>query len=146
MVAGFEFARAITWERLEHEGKLSPILINGRCRDRLECSYEDYAAAQDALCRARSRFADIMASLDVLLTPVAVGGAPEGLLATVNPVFNIDWTALGVPALNVPVFHDRSGLPVGVQLIGAFRRDRHLLTAARAIAAHLDVPLVRPIG
>ncbi len=145
-VSGFEFARAITWERVERGGLLSPKLLDGRCRDGLACSYEDYAEAQDALCAARSRFAEIMGAFDVLLTPVAVGSAPEGLLATGDPVFNTAWTALGVPALSVPAFRDASGMPVGVQLVGAYRRDHRMLSAARTIAAELGASVVRPVG
>ncbi len=145
-VSGFEFARAITWERVEHGGLLSPRLVDGRCRDGLECSYEDYAAAQDALCAARARFEQMIASYDVLLTPVALAAAPEGLLATGEPLFNTAWTALGVPAVSVPAFRDRLGLPVGLQLVGGYRRDRDLLAATQAIARALDVETVRPVG
>ena len=145
-VSGFEFARAITWERVEHRGKLSPRLVDGRCQDGLEASHDDYAAAQEALAAARGSFAELMLGYDVLMTPVAAGAAPEGLLATGDPLFCTAWTALGMPALSMPAFRDGEGLPVGLQLVGGYRRDRHLLAAAGAIAAELDVGLVRPVG
>ncbi|MEM9358716.1 MAG: amidase, partial [Pseudomonadota bacterium] len=44
-VAGFEFARAITFERTEHAHLLSLKLVDGRCGDGLKLSYEDYATA-----------------------------------------------------------------------------------------------------
>lgn len=144
-VSGFEFARAITWERVEHRGKLSPRLVDGRCQDGLQCTYEHYVAAQEALLEARSQFEGLMTEFDVLLTPVAAGCAPEGLLATGDPLFNTAWTALGVPALSVPAFRDRTGLPVGLQIVAAYRRDHKMLAAAQAIAAEFDVAVVRPV-
>ena len=144
-VSGFEFARAITWERVEHPGKLSPMLVDGRCQDGLECTYEDYVAAQNALTEARGRFAELIAGFDVMLTPVAAGAAPEGLLATGDPLFNTAWTALGVPALSIPAFRDKTGMPIGLQVVSAYRDDARMLAAARAIAAEFGVAVVRPI-
>jgi amidase len=145
-IAGFEFARAISWERMERGPKLSPKLLHGRCADGLGTGYEDYAAAQAALVAARAAFADLIAGYDVLLTPVAPGPAPEGLAATGDPVFNTAWTALHVPAVSVPAFRDDTGMPIGLQLVGAFRRDARLLAVARAIARALGVERVDPVG
>ena len=145
-IAGFEFARAITWERTERGTKLTPGLLEGRCGDGLQTSYADYAAAQAALLSARATFADLIAGYDVLITPVAPGPAPDGLAATGDPVFNTAWTALHVPAVSVPAFSDDAGMPIGVQLVGAFRQDARLLAAAQCIAQVLGVERVDPVG
>lgn len=139
-VAGYEFARAITWERTQRAPLLSPKLVDGRCADGLGSTYEAYASAQAALTRQRAAFADLMQSYDVLLTPVAPGEAWSGLGATGTPVFNTAATALHVPALSVPAGSGPSGLPVGLQLVGRFREDRALLAAAGAVARSLDLP------
>jgi Asp-tRNA(Asn)/Glu-tRNA(Gln) amidotransferase A subunit family amidase len=102
-------------------------------------------AAQNALTEARARFAELIAGFDVLLTPVAASAAPEGLLATGDPLFNTAWTALGVPALSIPAFRDKTGMPVGLQVVAAYRDDARMLAAARAIAAEFDVAVVRPV-
>ncbi len=138
-IAGYEFARAISWERTERGGLLSPKLLLGRCEDGLQASYEEYAAAQAALAQLRTRFCPVMQEHDVLLSAVAPGEAWKGLAATGDPVFNTAWTALHLPALSAPVFTGPTGLPVGLQMIGGFRADSELLSAARAITQHLEV-------
>jgi len=145
-IAGFEFARAITWERTQRASVISPKLLEGRCGDGLRISYEDYAAAHEALLSARAAHADLIAGYDVLITPVAPGPAPEGLAATGDPVFNTAWTALHVPAVSIPAFQDAAGMPIGLQLVGAFRRDGRLLAAAQCIARELGVERVDPVG
>ena len=46
---------------------------------------------------------------------------------------------MGTPCVNVPGLDDTSGMPLGVQIVGRFGRDREALLAARfleeAIAA-----------
>jgi Asp-tRNA(Asn)/Glu-tRNA(Gln) amidotransferase A subunit family amidase len=144
-IAGYEFARAITWERTQRAPLLSPKLVDGRCADGMTTSYEDYTAAQQALVEARRAFGDWMQSFDVLLTPAAPGEAWEGLGATGDPVFNTAWTALHVPALSAPTFTGPTGLPVGLQLVGKFRQDAALLGAAEAVCAALDIGIVRGV-
>jgi Asp-tRNA(Asn)/Glu-tRNA(Gln) amidotransferase A subunit family amidase len=70
-----------------------------------------------------------MADFDVILTPSAPGAAPQGLGATGNPMFNRLWTLMGAPCVNVPGLRDNE-LPLGVQIIGRFGRDRLTLEAA----------------
>ena len=74
-VAGFEFARAITFERVERGHLLSRKLVDGRCADGLALRYDDYVAAQERLAVARHAIAELMASYDVLITPAAPGEA-----------------------------------------------------------------------
>lgn len=102
-------------------------------------SADAYDNARRAAKRARQRLADLFADHDALLTFSAPGAAPEGLATTGSPAFNRLWTLMGTPCVNVPGLSEASGLPVGVQLVGRFGRDRAaLLTAAfleRALAA-----------
>lgn len=144
-VAGFEFARAITFERVERGHLLSPKLVEGRCGDGLRTSYGDYAAAQEALAQARMSYAAMRQDYDLLLTPAAPGEAWSGLGATGDPVFNTAWTALHVPTVSMPAFTGPSGLPVGLQLVGHYRRDADLLRAVSAASQALDVGTVRPV-
>ncbi|MGB6622847.1 MAG: amidase, partial [Xanthobacteraceae bacterium] len=73
--------------------------------------------------------ADAMADFDVILTPSAPGAAPAGLGATGNPMFNRLWTLMGAPCVNVPGLSDNR-LPLGIQIVGRFGRDRLALEAA----------------
>lgn len=68
----------------------------------------------------------------VILTPAAAGPAPAGLSSTGDPAHNAPWTALGVPAISVPLPGD--GAPLGIQMAAAWGRDDALV----AVAAQLE--------
>ena len=80
---------------------------------------------------------EILGEVDVLLALSAPGAPPKGLDSTGDPTFNRLWTLMGTPCVNVPGLSD-NGLPLGVQIVGRFGRDRLALEAAlfveRAIA------------
>ena len=101
-------------------------------------SADEYDAARRTASRARRVFADTMAGHDVILTPSAPGAAPEGFATTGDPAFNRLWTLLGAPCINVPAFFDNA-LPLGIQIVGRFGRDKAALEAAlfveRAVAS-----------
>jgi Asp-tRNA(Asn)/Glu-tRNA(Gln) amidotransferase A subunit family amidase len=73
----------------------------------------------------------------VILTPAA-GPAPAGYATTGDPSANAPWTALGVPAISVPL--PVEGAPLGIQLTAAWGRDDALV----AVAAQLESLLARP--
>ena len=68
--------------------------------------------------------------MDVLLTPSAPGPAPRGLQATGDPKFNKLWTLTGNPCVNLPGLTTEKGLPLGIQMVGRFGRDKLLLSVA----------------
>ena len=136
-IAGFEFARAISFERVERGHLLSQKLLEGRCGDGLAATYDEYIHAQEAVDAARRAFRELMHNYDALITPAAPGEAWEGLAATGDPIFNLAWTTLHVPAISIPAFKGPSGLPVGLQVVGAYRKDAEMLAAAEAIAKGL---------
>ena len=47
-------------------------------------------------------------------------------------------------AISVPAFTGPSRLPVGLQLVGRYRRDADFLRAAKSVARALDVETVAP--
>jgi Asp-tRNA(Asn)/Glu-tRNA(Gln) amidotransferase A subunit family amidase len=110
-----------------------PEMISVPLREQLEAGSKIFADAYDAARRTASRgrqvFADLMAEHDVILTPSAPGTAPRGLDFTGNPTFNRLWTLMGAPCVNVPGLRDGE-LPLGVQIVGRFGRDRAALEAA----------------
>jgi hypothetical protein len=61
------------------------------------------------------------------------GEAPTGLGTTSNAIFSSTWTALGTPAVTLPLFKGPSGLPVGLQLVAGRFRDRRLFDVAEAV-------------
>jgi len=127
-VQDYENIRALAFEYDRHRDRIDPLL-----RDQLDAaakiSADDYDAARRTASRARQMLADAMADYDVILTPSAPGAAPAGLSATGNPMFNRLWTLMGAPCVNVPGLSE-GGLPLGVQIVGRFGRDKAALEAA----------------
>jgi Asp-tRNA(Asn)/Glu-tRNA(Gln) amidotransferase A subunit family amidase len=132
-----EAARTLAWERRTGGESLSPGL-----RRLLDWGDKvtggEYRAAQRKAAAARvaldARLAD--EGFDALLTPAVPDEAP-GLETTGDPVFCRVWTLLGVPAVTLPAGQGASGLPVGVQLIGARWDDRALLGVAGTVESVL---------
>jgi Asp-tRNA(Asn)/Glu-tRNA(Gln) amidotransferase A subunit family amidase len=71
--------------------------------------------------------------VDILLSPSAPGAAPHGLESTGDPRFNKLWTLMGGPTVNIPGFRSKQGLPLGIQAIARFGRDRQVLSVAAAL-------------
>jgi len=97
------------------------------------------SAERLAQCRAgrgalRARLADAMErhGLSCFLSPSAPGPAPEGLASSGDPVMNLPWTHAGLPVVGVPS-GKLGGLPMGVQLTGAWMEDERLLNLAAGI-------------
>jgi Asp-tRNA(Asn)/Glu-tRNA(Gln) amidotransferase A subunit family amidase len=70
-----------------------------------------------------------------ILTLSTPGVAPEGT-ATGSPIFNSLWSLLGLPAITLPLLQGESGMPIGVQLVGAFNDDARLLRTANWLVAN----------
>jgi amidase len=81
--------------------------------------------------------AAVFGSTPVLLTPAAVGQAPFGLSTTGDPRMNAPWTALGTPAISIPM-PVAAGLPLGLQLTADVGQDARLLRAAVRLKERLD--------
>jgi Asp-tRNA(Asn)/Glu-tRNA(Gln) amidotransferase A subunit family amidase len=65
--------------------------------------------------------------IDLWISPSAPGPAPAGLESTGNPVMNLPWTQAGLPVLNLPSGLTPDGLPLGLQVTGAWWADEALL-------------------
>jgi len=136
IIQDFEAFRSFAFDYDNHRDQIGRLL-----RDQLDraaaISPEDYDAARRVASRARRSLADFMRDIDVILTPSAPGVAPRGLGSTGDPAFNRLWTLMGTPCVNVPGLSE-GDLPLGVQIVGDFGRDRETLEAAlfveRAIA------------
>ncbi|HSD99553.1 MAG TPA: amidase [Burkholderiales bacterium] len=133
VISGYEFARTVSWERFNRAGALSAVLREGRMKDGMEATYEDYRRATRRLERLRMEIDEVLDGYDALITPSAPGEPPKGLATTGNAVFNCIWSALGTPAVTLPLFKGPSGLPVGLQLIAGRFKDRRLFDIAEAV-------------
>lgn len=72
----------------------------------------------------------VLARYGVLLAPTTPTPAPEGLEDSGDPIFQLPWSTIGLPTITVPTGLSGSGLPLGVQLIGAPFSEDSLLAAA----------------
>ena len=128
-IQDYENIRALAFEYDRHRDRIDSLL-----RTQLErasaISADEYDAARRLAGRARQLLANAMADYDVILTPSAQGAAPHGFATTGDPMFNRLWTLMGAPCVNVTGLSDDKGLPLGVQIVGRFGRDRAALEAA----------------
>jgi Asp-tRNA(Asn)/Glu-tRNA(Gln) amidotransferase A subunit family amidase len=135
-IMGFEMARALAWEYVNFPDRISASL-----KPRLDAGWKvtraDYDAARESARQCRRALAGEMREVDFLLTPSAPGEAPRSHASTGDPVFNRLWTLLGVPCITVPYGKGAHGLPLGVQLVGAFDADSALLAWADWAARRL---------
>jgi Asp-tRNA(Asn)/Glu-tRNA(Gln) amidotransferase A subunit family amidase len=128
-IQGYEAWRAYAFEYDHHRDELPPRLAE--LLDKAAAiTPEDYDAGRRVAKRARRILAEQMAEVDVLLTPSSPGAAPKGLDFLGTPSFNRLWTLMGTPCINVPGVVDADGMPLGVQIVGRFARDRSMLAAA----------------
>lgn len=97
-----------------------------------------YMAARASLRRAREAVARLVGWDGVALTASAAGPAPRGLQSTGDSAFNRVWSALGWPAVHLPVGFSAAGLPLGVQLVAPHAADERLLRVAERLHPVLD--------
>lgn len=99
-----------------------------------------YRRALGTLRQARTEFALWSSHRPVIATPAAPGPAPAGLGSTGDPRCNAPFTALGVPAISIPMLVPKGDLPLGLQLSGRAGEDACLLATAAACERVLRPP------
>jgi Asp-tRNA(Asn)/Glu-tRNA(Gln) amidotransferase A subunit family amidase len=130
--------------RLKEFGDRLDENIANLVRNGLKISAERYDEAKQFIAESRTRFAEIYKSAPVILTPAAVGPAPLGLSTTGDPRMDAPWTALGTPAISIPM-PVASGLPLGLQLTADLGEDSRLLGAAVLLHQRLSAgPKISP--
>jgi Asp-tRNA(Asn)/Glu-tRNA(Gln) amidotransferase A subunit family amidase len=133
VIMGYETARSLAWEHANHRGEISRTLLP-RLEEGWKVTRAEYDAMRSHTRGCRRALAEAMREVDFLLTPSAPGEAPASLESTGDPVFNRAWTLLGVPCVTLPHGKGPHGLPLGVQLVGAFDADMALLAWAQWLA------------
>jgi aspartyl-tRNA(Asn)/glutamyl-tRNA(Gln) amidotransferase subunit A len=103
-------------------------------------------AAEQARALYRERMAELMADVDLLVTPtLSVVAPPAGVgdlvLREQLLRFTYPFNAIGAPALALPCGPAEHGLPASVQLVGRPGEDALVLAAGRALgSAHARLP------
>ena len=125
----FEGRRSLAHEFNRHADQLSDRLREALTPDPA-IEYTAYQAAVTSAARCRGQFAEVLAGLDALVVPSAVGEAPKGFDTTGDALFSRAWTTIGAPCVTLPGAVGPQGLPVGVQLVAGAGADEHLLAVA----------------
>ena len=93
----------------------------------------------------KAEFDKAFKRFDVILGPTAPGTAPllgsslsDPLKMYLGDIYTISANLAGLPALSMPCGFDRSGLPIGAQLIGPALGDLAVLDAAHAYQQETD--------
>lgn len=136
VVMCYEGARAHDERYREHGSRLADLadlVLEGR-----GVSGQDYREALACIAECRIRVAAFHARTPVILLPAATGPAPAGLASTGDPRMNAPWTALGTPAIAIPM-GAWQGLPLGLQLVAACGDDGRLLRAASRVERVLSL-------
>jgi Asp-tRNA(Asn)/Glu-tRNA(Gln) amidotransferase A subunit family amidase len=98
-------------------------------RDGLQIPEGRYDEARRYIAECRDRMAEMYKTTPVILVPAATGPAPLGLSSTGDARMNSPWTALGTPAISIPL-PVGGGLPLGLQLTADHGQDARLLRTA----------------
>ena len=136
MIQAHETSRSLSHERLKHFNLLSAglqaLLSHG-----MTISGATHASLLQSTANARKQARALFDQCDVILAPSAIGEAPRGLASTGDPLFCRTWTLLGLPCIHLPFAKGKTGLPVGLQLIGPYGQDHRLLLAAHWVHERL---------
>ncbi|PYJ73481.1 MAG: amidase [Verrucomicrobia bacterium] len=108
----------------------------------LQVSVERYDETMRYVDSCKPRFTELFKATPVILTPAAVGPAPLGLASTGDPRMNAPWSALGTPAISIPM-PVPSGLPLGLQLTAEHGQDARVLRTAVRLQRMLDTAAAR---
>jgi Asp-tRNA(Asn)/Glu-tRNA(Gln) amidotransferase A subunit family amidase len=108
-------------DRLEHLGEL--------VRQGLAMPVERYDEGKRRIAAWKTRVAEMFMATPVILVPAATGPAPEGLALTGDARMNSPWTALGTPAITIPM-PVGGALPLGLQLTAGHSQDARVIRTA----------------
>jgi len=113
-------------------------------RDGLQIPVERYDEAMRYIAECKTRVAEVYKATPVILVPAATGPAPLGFASTGNPRMNAPWTALGTPAITIPM-PVATGLPLGLQLTANHGQDARVIRTAvrlqRMLGSGANVPV-----
>jgi Asp-tRNA(Asn)/Glu-tRNA(Gln) amidotransferase A subunit family amidase len=98
-------------------------------REGIQISEADYNDARRVIRAAKQTIAALYRATPVILVPAATGPAPIGLSSTGDSRMNSPWSALGTPAISIPM-PVAGALPLGLQLTAAVGQDARVIRTA----------------
>ncbi len=106
-------------------------------RDGLQIPEQRYDDARRYIAESKATVSELYKATPVILVPAATGPALLGLASTGDPRMNAPWTALGTPAISIPM-PVAGGLPLGLQLTADHGQDARVLQTALRIHGILN--------
>jgi len=135
VIMSYEAARFHEARYREHGDTLG--VIANLIRDGLAITTAAYDEARRYVDASRERIGEIYKRTPAILIPAAAGPAPAGLSSTGDPRMNAPWTALGTPAISIPM-GTHEGLPLGLQITADRGEDERVLQTALRLSEMFD--------
>jgi amidase len=133
----YEGARFHQQRYNEHGAKLADMA--DLVREGLLISVDRYDEARRYIAECKATMTEQYKATPVILVPSATGPAPSGLASTGDARMNAPWTALGTPAISIPL-PVRGGLPLGLQLTADHGQDARVIRTAVRVQSLLGAP------
>ena len=108
-------------------------------------SAADYINAQRIRRIETAALTQVLDGITALATPTTATSAPKGQSQTGDWSFNLPFSASGHPSMTVPCGFNRSGLPIGLQLVSAHGQEHRLCSLGRLFQEHSDWHQKRPL-
>ena len=126
-IQAYEAARFHEQRFKEHGSRLADLA--DLVREGLKLPVARYDEARRYVVECKSKLGELYKTTPVILVPAATGPAPRGLTTTGDPRMNAPWTALGTPAISIPM-PVQGGLPLGLQLTAEYGQDARVIRTA----------------
>jgi Asp-tRNA(Asn)/Glu-tRNA(Gln) amidotransferase A subunit family amidase len=112
--------------------QLDPFIV-GHVENKDKHTRKDQLKAFDALAAMRPKMDAIADEYAAIISPSVIDEAPVGHDNTGSTAFNVLWTAMHTPVVNVSGFKGPNGLPVGLSVVASRYRDQYLLRVCREV-------------
>ena len=90
-----------------------------------------YLKAQRLRRQFRADMSEMVARVDVVMTPAVSAPAPRDLSTAGYPAFQVPWTAAGLPTVVVSTGLSELGMPMAVLFGGPWAQEGRVLGAAQ---------------
>ena len=137
VVMAYEAARVHEQRYREHGDRMADMAV--LVRQGMDTPAARYDETRRVIETCREQAVALFERTPIILSPAAVGPAPFSLASTGDPRMNAPWTALGVPAMTIPM-GEAGGLPLGLQLVADRGEDLRVLHAAMHLESVLQNP------